>query len=287
MVHASLPDLLLRASVCGVSAHEWIQSCFSRATHACPGRVCAWLSCRDGALLRFFCCLTIVCCACSPPAPCVFVSGAAACTVLAALNCFPAHTCSPVAALSLRAPAGVIRCSKDGVKFSVSGDLGTGNITHKHGAGASADKEEAGVVITCEEPVELTFALRYLNYFTKVRPATLLPLPHCPACINHVCCVCAVCVALVCRRRVCRPRCRCRCSRMCRWLLSTRWRAWATSGTTSPPRSTTTTTRAPASARVRARVIVTPATTVCILYLRQLMLSPTVPQPRGPRRAYP
>ena len=64
--------------------------------------------------------------------------------------------------------AGVIRCSKDGVKFSVSGDLGTGNITHKHGAGASADKEEAGVIISCEETVELTFALRYLNYFTKV-----------------------------------------------------------------------------------------------------------------------
>jgi len=60
-----------------------------------------------------------------------------------------------------------IKCTKDGVRFSVKGDLGTGSILHKHGSGAAADKAEEGVTIVCEEPVELTFALRYLNFFTK------------------------------------------------------------------------------------------------------------------------
>lgn len=60
--------------------------------------------------------------------------------------------------------------TKEGVKFSVSGDLGTGSVTHKHGAGASADKETDGIKIVCEETVELTFALRYLNFFTKATP---------------------------------------------------------------------------------------------------------------------
>lgn len=64
----------------------------------------------------------------------------------------------------------VIKCSKDGIKFSVAGDMGTGSITHKHGAGASSDKPDAGVFIACEESVELTFALRYLNFFAKATP---------------------------------------------------------------------------------------------------------------------
>jgi proliferating cell nuclear antigen len=62
---------------------------------------------------------------------------------------------------------GTIKCGKEAVKFSVSGDLGTGTVTHKHGGGASADKETEGIKIVCDEPVELTFALRYLNFFTK------------------------------------------------------------------------------------------------------------------------
>ena len=57
--------------------------------------------------------------------------------------------------------------AKEGVKFSVSGDLGTGTITHKHGSGATADKAEESVTVECEEVVELTFALRYLNFFAK------------------------------------------------------------------------------------------------------------------------
>jgi hypothetical protein len=62
--------------------------------------------------------------------------------------------------------AGTIKCAKEGVKFSVSGDLGTGTVTHKNG-GATADKESEGIKVVCDETVELTFALRYLNFFTK------------------------------------------------------------------------------------------------------------------------
>ena len=49
-----------------------------------------------------------------------------------------------------------------------TGDLGTGNIILKHNT--SVDKEDDAVVIDMQEPVELNFALRYLNLFTKATP---------------------------------------------------------------------------------------------------------------------
>ena len=58
-----------------------------------------------------------------------------------------------------------ISCTKEGVKFHVNGDLGTGNVLIRQNN--TADKEEERVLIEMEEPVELTFALRYLNFFTK------------------------------------------------------------------------------------------------------------------------
>ncbi|XP_050052687.1 proliferating cell nuclear antigen [Dermacentor andersoni] len=61
-----------------------------------------------------------------------------------------------------------ITCTKDGVRFSVSGDLGTGNV--KLSQTANVDKEEEAVVIEMQEAVSLTFALRYLNSFTKATP---------------------------------------------------------------------------------------------------------------------
>jgi hypothetical protein len=61
----------------------------------------------------------------------------------------------------------VIKVSKEGVTFSVKGDLGTGSITRKPTTSAEDDDEH--VTLDLEEPVELTFALRYLNFFTKVR----------------------------------------------------------------------------------------------------------------------
>ena len=75
----------------------------------------------------------------------------------------------------------VISCTKEGVKFSAAGDIGTGNI--KLAQTANVDKEEEAVIIEMQEPVTLTFAcrflsgslrsvimlclLRYLNMFTK------------------------------------------------------------------------------------------------------------------------
>jgi proliferating cell nuclear antigen len=58
-----------------------------------------------------------------------------------------------------------ISCGKEGVRFSVSGNIGTGNILTR--ANATAEKEKDQVIIDMEEPVELNFALRYLNFFTK------------------------------------------------------------------------------------------------------------------------
>ena len=60
-----------------------------------------------------------------------------------------------------------ISCTKEGIRFSVSGDLGTGNILTRAN---NATKEEEQVNIDMEEPVELNFALRYLNFFTKATP---------------------------------------------------------------------------------------------------------------------
>lgn len=62
----------------------------------------------------------------------------------------------------------VICCTKEGVKFSASGDLGTGNI--KLAQTANVDKEEEAVTIEMQEAVSLTFALRYLNFFTRATP---------------------------------------------------------------------------------------------------------------------
>ena len=52
----------------------------------------------------------------------------------------------------------VISCTKEGVKFSAAGDIGTGNI--KLAQTANVDKEEEAVIIEMQEPVTLTFACR-------------------------------------------------------------------------------------------------------------------------------
>ncbi|XP_038210407.1 proliferating cell nuclear antigen isoform X2 [Zerene cesonia] len=59
----------------------------------------------------------------------------------------------------------VISCTKEGVKFSASGDIGSANV--KLAQTASIDKEDEAVIIEMDEPVTLTFACQYLNYFTK------------------------------------------------------------------------------------------------------------------------
>ncbi|XP_030388507.1 proliferating cell nuclear antigen [Scaptodrosophila lebanonensis] len=72
----------------------------------------------------------------------------------------------------------VICCTKEGVKFSASGDVGTANI--KLAQTGNVDKEEEAVIIEMQEPVTLTFACRYLNAFTKATPlSTQVQLSMC------------------------------------------------------------------------------------------------------------
>lgn len=56
-----------------------------------------------------------------------------------------------------------IETSKESVRFSVQGEIGQGNITIKHNEG---DKDEK-CILEVDEPVNLSFALRYLNLFNK------------------------------------------------------------------------------------------------------------------------
>jgi len=61
-----------------------------------------------------------------------------------------------------------ITVTKAGVTFSAKGDIGSAKINLTQGA--NVDKEEDSVIIDMQEAVNLTFALRYLNFFTKATP---------------------------------------------------------------------------------------------------------------------
>merc|ERR1712014_452391 len=60
-----------------------------------------------------------------------------------------------------------VNASKEGIKFSVQGDIGTGNVLLKP---RESDKPEERVQLTVPEPVNATFALRYLVTFSKAAP---------------------------------------------------------------------------------------------------------------------
>ncbi|KAL5973540.1 hypothetical protein ACLOJK_030191 [Asimina triloba] len=62
----------------------------------------------------------------------------------------------------------VISVAKEGVKFSARGDIGTANIVCRQNT--SVDKPEDATIIEMNEPVALTFALRYMNAFTRATP---------------------------------------------------------------------------------------------------------------------
>ncbi|XP_043274099.1 proliferating cell nuclear antigen [Venturia canescens] len=61
-----------------------------------------------------------------------------------------------------------IACTKEGVKFTASGDSGSANV--KLAQTAESEKEEEAVVVEMQEPVKLTFSCRYLNCFVKATP---------------------------------------------------------------------------------------------------------------------
>jgi len=62
----------------------------------------------------------------------------------------------------------VISVTKEGVKFSTRGDIGSANIVCRQNT--SVDKPEEATLIEMQEPVSLTFALRYMNNFIKASP---------------------------------------------------------------------------------------------------------------------
>ncbi|KAH0458278.1 hypothetical protein IEQ34_013593 [Dendrobium chrysotoxum] len=59
----------------------------------------------------------------------------------------------------------IISVTKEGVKFTTRGDIGTANIVCRQNK--TVDKPDEATIIEMNEPVSLTFALRYLNSFTK------------------------------------------------------------------------------------------------------------------------
>merc|ERR1712007_20488 len=61
----------------------------------------------------------------------------------------------------------VVNASKEGIRFSVQGDIGTGNVLLKP---RESEKAEESVSLTVHEPVNATFALRYLVTFSKAAP---------------------------------------------------------------------------------------------------------------------
>ncbi|KAK1267621.1 Proliferating cell nuclear antigen [Acorus gramineus] len=62
----------------------------------------------------------------------------------------------------------VISVTKEGVKFSTRGDIGNANIVCRQNT--SVDKLEESTIIEMTQPVSLTFALRYMNCFTRATP---------------------------------------------------------------------------------------------------------------------
>merc|ERR1712100_651063 len=57
-----------------------------------------------------------------------------------------------------------VSASKEGLRFSVQGDVGTGNVMLKP---RESEKDDEKVSLTVHEPVTATFALRYLANFAK------------------------------------------------------------------------------------------------------------------------
>ena len=58
-----------------------------------------------------------------------------------------------------------IEATKEGIKFSCTGDIGSGAVTLRQNA--NVEKPEQGTTIDLQEPVALTFSLKYLVNFCK------------------------------------------------------------------------------------------------------------------------
>jgi len=80
----------------------------------------------------------------------------------------PAHEFQRICAnLSTWGDSVVIATNKDGVRFSVSGELGSGNVQLKQNSEVDS---ESGVVMEVTDNITLAFALKKLTAFTKATP---------------------------------------------------------------------------------------------------------------------
>ena len=83
----------------------------------------------------------------------------------------------------------VISASKEGVRFSVDGDLGCGNITLRETSASDAKPDDKVTIKIDDTALELTFALNYLNMFTKATPlsptVTLKMAPEVPLVVEY------------------------------------------------------------------------------------------------------
>ncbi|KAI1285803.1 Proliferating cell nuclear antigen [Halotydeus destructor] len=70
--------------------------------------------------------------------------------------------------LTMIGDAVTISCAKDSVRFAANGDLGSGTTRVKQTS--TADKPEDAVIVSMQEPICLSFALKYLNHFAKATP---------------------------------------------------------------------------------------------------------------------
>jgi len=61
-----------------------------------------------------------------------------------------------------------IVATKNGIEFSTKGDMGSGKV--RLAQTANADNKDEAVSIDLKEPVNITFAVKYLNNFTKATP---------------------------------------------------------------------------------------------------------------------
>jgi proliferating cell nuclear antigen len=80
-----------------------------------------------------------------------------------------------------------IQVAKDNISFAVNGDLGKGEMSLR--AGTSGSDEAVSTIIDCAEPVTQTFAMRYLNFFTKAtnlsRTVDLSMSPEVPLMVEY------------------------------------------------------------------------------------------------------
>lgn len=71
--------------------------------------------------------------------------------------------------LTIMGDSVTIDATTEGVRFSVRGDIGSGNVLIRNDGAEALQNSGDGVLtqVTVANPVSQTFALRYLNFFTK------------------------------------------------------------------------------------------------------------------------